>query len=147
MSILREIRTEIQIEATADKVWEVLTDFSRYPEWNPFMKYLKGKPLEGTKIEVKMVPPGSKGMIFKPKVLKFQRCKEFRWLGHTVMPGLFDGEHIFEIKSISNDTTLLIQRENFYGILVPLLKNALDKSTKAGFEAMNRELKHICEMK
>ncbi|WP_100488741.1 SRPBCC domain-containing protein [Sporolactobacillus pectinivorans] len=144
---MREIRTEIQIKATANRVWDVLTDFKRYPEWNPFIKYLKGKPMEGTKIEVKMASAGSKGMILKPKVLKFQRCKEFRWLGHIVIPGLFDGEHIFEIINIPNNATLFIQREKFYGILVPLLKNTLDKSTKAGFEAMNKQLKHICEMK
>lgn len=96
---MREIRTEIKIETTADKVWEVLTDFTHYPEWNPFIKYLKGTPMEGTKIEVKMVPRESKGMIFKPKVLKLRRDKEFSWLGHVVIPGLFDGEHVFELKT------------------------------------------------
>lgn len=112
------------------------------------MKYLKGKPIEGQKIEVKLIPPGSNGMIFKPKVLKFQSCKEFRWLGHIIMPGLFDGEHVFELISLPNDATLFIQREKFNGILVPFLKKALDKSnTKIGFEAMNKELKHLCEMK
>ena len=60
---MKEIRTEIQINASASAVWNVLTDFRAYPDWNPFMVYLKGKPAVGERIEVKMVPPGSKGMV------------------------------------------------------------------------------------
>jgi hypothetical protein len=142
---MKQIRTEVVIYAPVNRVWEVLTDFDAYPSWNPFMMYIKGKVEEGAQIEVKMVPPGSKGMIFKPRVLKFQQNKEFRWLGHTVFPGLFDGEHIFELVDHHNGTTTFIQRENFRGMMVPLLKKSLDNGTKTGFEAMNAKLKQVCE--
>ena len=142
---MKEIRTEIIINANVDKVWAILTDFDSYPNWNPFMKYFKGIPKEGNKIEVKMVPPNSKGMIFKPTILKIIPNKEFRWLGHTFISGLFDGEHIFELISNNDRTTTFIQREKFYGILVPLLKNSLD-NTKAGFDEMNKKIKEISEV-
>lgn len=142
---MKEIRTEIIINSTVDKVWTILTDFDSYPNWNPFIKYLKGTPKEGNKIEVKMVPPNSNGMIFKPTILKFTPNKELRWLGHTFISGLFDGEHIFELISNNDGTTTFIQREKFYGILVPLLKNSLD-DTKAGFDLMNKKIKEICEI-
>jgi uncharacterized protein YndB with AHSA1/START domain len=32
---MRELRDEIEIEATPERVWEILTDFAAYPEWNP----------------------------------------------------------------------------------------------------------------
>ena len=92
-----------------------------------------------------MVPPNSNGMIFKPTILKFIPNKELRWLGHTFIPGLFDGEHIFELISNNDGTTTFIQREKFYGILVPLLKNSLD-NTKDGFDSMNKKIKEICEI-
>jgi uncharacterized protein YndB with AHSA1/START domain len=38
---MKEIRTEILINAQAYKVWKALTDFNSYPSWNPFIKYLK----------------------------------------------------------------------------------------------------------
>ena len=40
---MREFRTEIEINATPDKVWDVLMDFDSYPEWNPFMQSASGK--------------------------------------------------------------------------------------------------------
>lgn len=142
---MKEIRTEIRIEAGADKVWGILTDFDRFPEWNPFMRYLKGSPAEGAQIEVKMVPPGSKGFIFKPTVLRFEKSREFHWLGHTGLPGLFDGEHIMELSGNPDGSTQFVQREKFTGILVPLLSASLDGGTKSGFEAMNQKLKQLCE--
>ena len=142
---MKEIKTEIIINSTVDKVWSTLTDFDSYPNWNPFIKYFKGTPKEGNRIEVKLVPPNSKGMVFKPTILKFIPNKELRWLGHTLISGLFDGEHIFELIPNSDGTTTFIQREKFGGILVPLLKNSLD-DTKAGFELMNKKIKEICEM-
>lgn len=141
---MKEIRTEIIINANVDKVWTILTDFESYPNWNPFMKYFKGTPKEGNKVEVKIVPPNSNSMIFKPTILNFTPNKELRWLGRLFIPGLFDGEHIFELISNEDGTTTFIQREKFNGILVPLLKNSLD-NTKAGFDAMNKKIKEICE--
>ena len=36
------ISTEIDIAAPPNEVWAVLTDYERYPEWNPFMVKLSG---------------------------------------------------------------------------------------------------------
>jgi len=47
---MRSIRTAIHIDARPDAVWRVLTDFDRYPDWNPFMPYAEGAAEEGKTI-------------------------------------------------------------------------------------------------
>ncbi|WP_294670200.1 SRPBCC domain-containing protein [uncultured Fluviicola sp.] len=137
----KEIKTQIIIEATPDRVWEVLTDFEKYSGWNPFIKSIQGKVHTGEKIIVRLEPPGAKGMTFKPRVLAFDKNEQFRWIGHLFFPGLFDGEHRFELIDNGDGTTTFIQAEKFKGILVRMLSKMLDGSTLNGFKAMNEHLK------
>jgi len=142
---MKEIRTEVLINASPNKVWNFFSDFKHYPEWNPFIHFIHGDVSVGNVVKIKLTPPDAKPMIFKPKVLKVSPNIELRWLGHLIIPGLFDGEHIFEFIDNKNGTTTFIQREIFTGILVPLLKKMLDDNTKRGFELMNMKLKEKCE--
>jgi len=84
-------------------------------------------------------------MTFKPKLLVVQPQKELRWLGHLFIPGLFDGEHIFELYENTDGSTTFVQREKFTGMLVSLFQKMLNTNTVAGFEAMNKKLKELAE--
>lgn len=141
----KEIKTEILIMASPAKVWSILTNFEQYPNWNPFIKSLTGEVAVGNKIKARIEPPGAKGMTFKPRVLAFDTHKEFRWLGHLLFPGLFDGEHKFELIDNGDGSTTFRQSEKFKGILVPLFKKMLDVNTLDGFNQMNQALKTLAE--
>jgi len=143
--VSRELRTEILIEAEPDRVWEILTDQSALPEWNPFIRELEGELKEGERISIRLTPPRGRAMTFKPKVKLVSPGKELRWLGHLGVPGLFDGEHIFEIHARGPKTTRFVQREEFGGLLVPMFWKTLDTDTREGFEAMNMALKQRAE--
>ncbi|VVB87011.1 Polyketide cyclase / dehydrase and lipid transport [uncultured archaeon] len=47
---MKELRTEIEIQASADRVWQILTDFASFPEWNPFIRRAKGETVKGARI-------------------------------------------------------------------------------------------------
>lgn len=142
--MIKEIKTEIAINASPDKVWAILNDFGNYPQWNPFIKSIKGEVKVGNKITARIEPPNTKGMTFKPKVLSYETNKELSWIGHLLFSGIFDGEHKFELIDNGNGTTTFIQGEKFKGILVGLLNI---ENTKKGFEAMNEKLKELVERK
>jgi hypothetical protein len=144
-TMAKEIKTEILIHATPEKVWKILTNFDDYPNWNPFINSIKGEVKVGNKIRVRITPPESNAMTFKPEILKFESNREFSWLGHLLFPGLFDGNHKFEIIENSNGTTTFRHSEIFKGLLVPLFKKQLDNNTTRGFEAMNQKLKALAE--
>jgi hypothetical protein len=143
----KEIKTEILIHATPEKVWAILTDFDQYKNWNPFIRSIAGEVAVGKIITARLEPPGARGMTVRPKVLAFETNKEFRWLGHLAVPGLFDGEHRFELIDHGNGTTTFRQTEKFKGLLVPFFEKMLDKNTTDGFNLMNRKLKESAEQK
>ncbi len=138
---MKELRTEIEINASPERVWQLLTDFASFPEWNPFIRQAIGEPRKGAQLQVYLQPSGAKGMTFRPKVLKAEPNRELRWLGHFLIPGLFDGEHIFTIEPLEAGSVRFVQREVFTGLLVPLFARSLDKDTRRGFEEMNQALK------
>jgi uncharacterized protein YndB with AHSA1/START domain len=49
---VRELRTEVTINAPAERVWELLTDFGSFPDWNPFMLRARGEVGVGEKLLV-----------------------------------------------------------------------------------------------
>ena len=142
---MRELTTEIDIKARASHVWEILTDFEKYPSWNPFIKKIVGEPKAGTRLEATMEPPGGKPMRFSPRVLVVRPGRELAWKGSLFISGIFDGEHHFIIEPISKSSVHFIQHERFSGVLVPFLWKMLDTKTRKGFAAMNKALKARAE--
>lgn len=142
---MKEIKTEIIINAAPDKVWKVLTDFEAYPDWNPFITSVKGEVFEGSKFKVRIQSLGSSPMSFKPICLSFNKNKEFSWIGKLGFKGVFDGKHIFELIELKEGKTKFIQREEFSGILVRFFWKSLDVNTRWSFEMMNDKLKEAVE--
>ena len=138
---MKELHSEIEIGAPAERVWRLLTDFPSYPQWNPFIRRIRREPTPGERLEVRIEPPGGRGMTFRPTVLNAEPNRELRWLGHLLVPGLFDGEHSLTIQPLEENRVRFVQRESFRGLLVPLFGRSLDNNTQQGFEEMNRALK------
>ena len=138
---MRELHSEIEIQASAERVWQVLTDFSSFPQWNPFIRRASGIVRVGERLEVTIQTSGASEMTFRPTVLIAEPNRELRWLGRLLIPGLFDGEHIFAIEPLGAHQVHFVQREIFRGLLVPLFARRLDTDTRRGFEEMNQALK------
>lgn len=138
---MHHIRSEIDIAANPDRVWAVLTDFPAYESWNPFVRRISGEQTVGARLSVTIQPDGGKAMSFKPRLLMFAPQKELRWKGQLLVPGVFDGEHYFELTETSAGVRLA-QGELFTGLLVPLLsRGSMLAGTARGFAAMNQALK------
>ncbi len=142
---MKELTAEVEIEAPAEHVWQVLTDFAKFPEWNPFIRQLSGEARTGGRLEVRIGASGTRPMSFSPKVLNIEPNRELRWLGRLRIPGLFNGEHSFTIEPLDEKRVRFIQHERFTGLLVPLMGKSLDRDAKRGFEEMNRALKERAE--
>lgn len=140
-----ELHTDIEIDATPRQVWEILADFASYPEWNPFIRIVRGVPRVGERLEVGIQPTGARGMTFRPRVLVAEAGRELCWRGRLLLPGIFDGVHRFVIEPLADTKVLFRQSEAFSGLLVPLFRANLERDTRRGFEEMNRALKARAE--
>jgi hypothetical protein len=142
---MKELYTEIAIEASCERVWQILTDFASFTQWNPFIRQISGELQEDKQLKVCIQPSGGDRITFRPRVIKVQPKCELRWRGHFLIPGLFDGEHIFKLEPLDKNRVRFSQREIFKGLLVSLLSKKLDTETKRGFEEMNFALKAQAE--
>lgn len=141
----RNIRTEVVINAPADKVWGILLDHQSYPEWNPFIRKISGSTQIGEKLAVTIQSGGNDPMDFTPKVLVNAKNQEFRWVGKLLVTGVFDGEHYFILEQMDGNQSKLIQGENFTGILSGVFMSMIGEDTEGGFQSMNTALKHRVE--
>lgn len=140
---MRRISVTTEINAPVEVVWAQLTDTATFAEWNPFMPRLDGALSEGERLEVRITPPGAKGMTFRPTVTAVEEGRKLEWLGRFGVPGLFDGRHSFTLTATAGGTSLT-QEETFTGVLVPVLASTLAK-TESGFQLMNEALKERAE--
>jgi hypothetical protein len=136
----RAVETSIEIDATPERIWALLTDFAHMPDWNPFIRSIAGSPAKGSRLAVEIALPGKGPMRFKPVVVVSQPGRELCWLARLLLPGVFDGEHYFRIEPIGADRIRFIHGERFSGIIGGIISAA-----EHGYTAMNRALKQRAE--
>jgi len=95
----REIATEIVIDAPARIVWDILVDFARYREWNPYIPSLAGTARTGERVRfVFRLVPGVP-VPACARVLDFVPPRELRWGGGV--GGLLRAEHYMILEPLS----------------------------------------------
>src|SRR5262249_11833086 len=89
---MKEIYTEVEIQAPAERIWAHLADLARFPRWHPFTRWVSGKARTGEQLEVHLQQSGTRGMTLRPTVLKAEPNREIRWRGRRGLLGLFESE-------------------------------------------------------
>ncbi|MFE1954687.1 MULTISPECIES: SRPBCC domain-containing protein [Streptomyces] len=137
---MRRISTEVVIDASPGDVWSVLTDFERFPEWNPFIVKAAGRVAVGEQLDLTFRQASGRHMGIKPTVVAAEPGRVLRWRGRLWLPGIFDGEHIFELSERPEGGTLLVQSETFAGLLVPFTQKVV-RETVGRFIDLNEALR------
>lgn len=138
---MKTIETNIVIDSTPNKIWDILTNFDEYELWNPFMTKVMGNANLGSKIEVNIKTISGKKRTYYPIITKYETNKELRWKGKSFLPGIFDGERIFLLEKSNDDKISFSHKEIFSGLGVKLVGSKLDESLRESFVRMNNALK------
>jgi uncharacterized protein YndB with AHSA1/START domain len=119
-----EMRTFIDIDATPERVWQVLTDLHAYPEWMPFGSSAEGTVAVGGRLSVTV--PLWNGLMRRTMhltVLEVDPPRRLRLRGRAArwgLPGLFAIERTFTIAP-RDGAARLWQQTFFRGVLVPAI--------------------------
>lgn len=139
--IMRELKTVIQIAAPIDQVWQVLTDFNNWQEWNPMVNQVSGNAVVGSRLNITMCgAEGKDAMKYQATILETNPPNSLRWRA-TMLGGLmFTNDRVFELKE-ENGVTELVNKEAFSGYMVPLFWGKMQPYVVPMLEKMNQALK------
>jgi hypothetical protein len=117
LSTHKQIKTEVEIKASAATVWRVLTNFPAYDIWNPWIYPASGELVAGRQLDLTL--RGGTVIHYNPTVLAAEPERELSWGGK--MPfGAIERVATFEIHSLGPHSVRLVATERFNGILLPL---------------------------
>ena len=141
------IKTAVDVAASPEMVWRVLTYFPDYPKWNPFLVSIQGSLSPGQRLKIQARLPQGHEYKFSPRVVKVIPATELRWRRLWLIEGVFDRELAFLIVPNGVKGVRFIQREHFSGILAPLIMRFISEKTHKAFNLMNLALKRTAEAK
>jgi len=134
---MKTVSATTWIDAPPMKVWAILTDLSRYQDWNPLFREASGEIALGRRIFLRSYPAGGRPMTIRPTITAATAGAELGWASR--LPGIIGGEHRFTLRA-GNGGTLVVQSETFRGALVPFSGRTLARA-ETGFRALNGALK------
>jgi len=141
---MKSLHAAVEIDAPAKRVWQIVSDFARYAEWNPFIVRAAGEPRVGERLHITITAPGMKPVSFRPRVLDVEPGRLIRWKGEFKLPGLFDGRHALIVEPLDGGRSRFTTHEDVSGILLPFAGKVMTASQQ-GFELMARALKEHAE--
>jgi len=142
---MREIRTEIEIAAPIEKVWDILMDFGQWEHWNPTVNRASGIASLGAKLNITMAgPDGKDGQKYSATITTFEAPRSFRWRAVMVAGFIMTNDRSFELESIG-EKTKLVNTEHFSGFMVSMFWSKLEGFVPDSLKSMNEALKAIAE--
>lgn len=138
-------RTTFAVDAPAERVWEVLTDFDRWPEWNPSVPSIEGEPRVGSTVALTLAMPGRPSAKVKAKLTEVVPGRRLVWDGHVGADRLFAGHREFLIDPQPDGTVLFTHFEDVSGLLFPLFRAFMGGAIRRHHEGLNDAVKERAE--
>jgi hypothetical protein len=119
---MKSFSVSIVINASPETIWAILTDATRWREWNTTINRIEGRIAPGEQVTVytKLNPDRA----FPVKVSEFVPPQRMVWSGG--MPfGMFKGERTYTLTKRPDGSVEFTMREEFTGWMGPLITKSI----------------------
>jgi hypothetical protein len=139
-----ELKTSVDVDASPELVWEVLTDVPAYPQWAPVLTGAEGTFADGGEVSLSF-PPGNPLLrrTVRARVVEVTPYRRLRFglrLARLGIPGLLDTDHSMTIVERDGGVRLWLEIR-FRGLLLPVLSRSLNRNRAPAFGPVPENLK------
>jgi hypothetical protein len=132
---------ERNVQAKPEVIWDLLTDASKYSEWNPAVLGIEGDIADGNKIKLKSIVNPDRE--FKLNVSAVNPPTSMVWWDGMPL-GLFKGVRTFNLTAQPDGTTKFAMEEVYSGLMAPLITKSIPDMTES-FEVFGDAVKAEAE--
>jgi len=135
-----EYSVAIDIRATPQRIWALLTNARDFPRWNSTVESIDGEIAQGQRLALRV--KSAPGRVFKPGVRELVPNERMVWADG--MPPMFTGVRTFELVPKAGGVTEFRMTEVFRGLMLPMISGALPDFAPV-FEQYAADLKREAE--
>jgi len=134
----------LEIDAPADVVWNVITDFARYGEWNPFVVKCEStlKPGDPIDLRVKLMA------VAQPQREWINEHVPGKRFGYSMKPmpaGALSSKRTHDVVAVGEGRSRYVSHFELNGWLTPVVTGLLGGRLQAGFAGMTEGIQKRAE--
>lgn len=139
------IFTEIEINATSEEVWSVLTDWAKLKDWSSsFIGISTDRLVKGELFTSYFkMPLTGKVVGFERVCTDYEEGKKFGWSGNVIVNA--QDHHIYAVEPTESGSTIFRQEDGLHGPHSKFLNFLAEHQMMAMYKKFNRELKERVE--
>lgn len=140
------VKAEIEIDASPEVVFDVLTDLAKYPDWNPFTPHIESTLEVGTPVRMQVrLGTGSRLKRQVETVTANQRPVRLCWGANIPWRFLIRADRCQTLEPLAGGRTRYICTDAISGLLTPLVIRFFGPAMQRGFEDCALALKKRAE--
>ncbi len=113
----RTYRDAVVVSAPRAVIWDMLTNFERYEEWNPYLTRGSGMAIVGSNVELVFRTDPGDAETKVATILIMHPQRKLEWRTRVIAPGILDREQIFRVLPLDSGRWRVVQEVRFEGLL------------------------------
>lgn len=138
--IMKQLTTEMVLQASSERVWELLTDFSLYPHWNSLFPSVTAPGDTGGEYQLSVHLPGMEPFPLKADLLMQEKAR-LSWQSKLIGRWLLFWKFSYRIEPLSPERLTFAITSEFTGMLAPLFCFGLNRPIAAGMERLSQAVR------